>query len=171
MNDSSKLNDWLQIGGMLGVIGGLCFVGLQLSQDRQIAATDIVADSAAKRMYWAEIVSQNSEAWVHGLAGQELSSEDAAVFDALATSWELSHYSYYTSSNELSVSPDNRFVREWALELNTHPGLLEWWREYLSRMDYTSPNETSEWPDLVNAELDHLQSSAVRDRTTPGDSP
>jgi hypothetical protein len=35
--DSSKLNDWLQVTGLFGVMGSLLFVGLQLKQEQEIA--------------------------------------------------------------------------------------------------------------------------------------
>jgi hypothetical protein len=35
--NSSKINDWLQVVGLFGVIGSLMFVGLQMKQDREIA--------------------------------------------------------------------------------------------------------------------------------------
>jgi hypothetical protein len=38
--DSEKLNNWLQLIGMAGVIGSLLFVGLQLKQTQNIAVSD-----------------------------------------------------------------------------------------------------------------------------------
>ena len=35
--DSAKLNDWLHVVGLFGVIASLVFVGLQMKQDREIA--------------------------------------------------------------------------------------------------------------------------------------
>ncbi len=35
--DSAKLNEWLQVVGLFGVIASLLFVGLQMKQDREIA--------------------------------------------------------------------------------------------------------------------------------------
>ena len=35
--DSGKLNEWLQVVGLFGVIASLMFVGLQMKQDREIA--------------------------------------------------------------------------------------------------------------------------------------
>ena len=35
--DSAKLNDWLQVVGLFGVIASLIFVGLQMKQDREVA--------------------------------------------------------------------------------------------------------------------------------------
>ena len=160
--DSGKLYDWLQVGGLFAVLGGLIFVGLQLMQDRQIASTEVIAEAASRRMYWAELIGQNPEVWVKGLAGQPLSATEAVHFDALATSWELSHYSYFYNSNQLGVSADKRFVREWALELHTNPGLLEWWRAFQQRMNYTSPGDLaiSDWPMLVEEELARLEIKA-----------
>ena len=34
---TEKINDWLQIVGMVGIIGSLIFVGLQLKQSQDIA--------------------------------------------------------------------------------------------------------------------------------------
>ena len=35
--DSAKLNDWLQVIGLFGVIASLIFVGLQMKQEQEIA--------------------------------------------------------------------------------------------------------------------------------------
>lgn len=35
--DSARLNDWLQVIGLFGVIGSLIFVGMQMKQDHEIA--------------------------------------------------------------------------------------------------------------------------------------
>jgi len=39
--DSSKINDWLQVVGLFGVIGSLLFVGLQMKQEHEIALSQI----------------------------------------------------------------------------------------------------------------------------------
>ena len=38
--NTEKINDWLQIAGLAGVIGSLIFVGLQLKQTQAIALSD-----------------------------------------------------------------------------------------------------------------------------------
>ena len=38
--NATKLNDWLQVIGLFGVIGSLIFVGLQMQQDRAIALSE-----------------------------------------------------------------------------------------------------------------------------------
>jgi hypothetical protein len=110
-------------------------------------------------MYWAELIGQNPDVWIKGLAGQPMSATEAVHFDALATSWELSHYSYFYNSNNMDVSTDIRFVREWALELHTNPGPLAWWRAFRQRINYTSPRDEdiSDWPVQVEEELAQLE--------------
>ena len=60
--DSAKLNDWLQVIGLFGVIASLIFVGLQMKQDREIALSvaeqsrteltiELVTDWAANPYY------------------------------------------------------------------------------------------------------------------------
>ena len=44
---SSKLNDWLQVIGLFGVIASLVFVGLQMMQDREIALSAIYQERAS----------------------------------------------------------------------------------------------------------------------------
>ena len=45
--DSKKLNDWLQVVGVFGVILSLIFVGLEIQQSREIAIADIHQQKAA----------------------------------------------------------------------------------------------------------------------------
>jgi hypothetical protein len=142
----------------IGVIGGLIFVGLQLKQDSDIAERATLFDATNSRLQWAELVRESGEVWVKGLAGEELTDYEYAEFDALATAWELSHYTYYRAQELVSLDP-SRFVREWALELDSHPGLLNWWHRYRKRMDYTDPDSDQSWPISVDAELQRLSAS------------
>jgi hypothetical protein len=45
--NSSKINDWLQVVGLFGVIASLVFVGLQMRQDREIALSEAYQDRTA----------------------------------------------------------------------------------------------------------------------------
>ena len=38
--NSGKINDWLQVVGLFGVVASLLFVGLQMKQDQEIAMSD-----------------------------------------------------------------------------------------------------------------------------------
>ena len=45
--NSEKINDWLQVAGLAGVIGSLIFVGLQLKQAQAIALSDVYQNRTA----------------------------------------------------------------------------------------------------------------------------
>jgi hypothetical protein len=60
--DSAKLNDWLQVIGLFGVIGSLIFVGLQMKQDREIALAGTYQDRTAAVAETLSSVSSNKEA-------------------------------------------------------------------------------------------------------------
>jgi len=45
--NSAKVNDWLQIAGLFGVMGSLVFVGLQLQQTQSIALSETYASRSA----------------------------------------------------------------------------------------------------------------------------
>jgi hypothetical protein len=60
--DSAKLNDWLQVIGLFGVIASLTFVGLQMKQDREIALAATYQDRTAAVAETILSVSSNREA-------------------------------------------------------------------------------------------------------------
>jgi len=152
-----KNTDWKSTAELIGIaaiVASLIFVGLQLKQDRDVAERTVLFSATEARFQWAELVRESSGVWNKGLAGEELTDEERTEFDALASSWELAHYTYYRAQ-ELAFLDSSRFVREWALELYTHTGLLEWWRRFQVRMSYTNPAGSS-WHVLVDDELERL---------------
>ena len=143
----------------VGVIAGLVFVGLQLKQDRKVAEITSLLDGTNTRMYWVELVRESPEVWVKGLAGEPLSPMEAAEFEQVAISWELFHYTAYVTQPILGIDP-MKFVREWALQLYSHPGLLAWWERYRKRSLYTqptSPSDPNPWFDAVDEEMKRLE--------------
>ena len=153
-----ELNDWLQVAGLFGVLGGLIFVGLQVRQERQVAQTETIYQANDTRMYWAELITSNSDVWVKGLAGETLSRTEEAEFNAMAVAWELTQYSSWYSNVLLSQQPPERFAKGAALELYTYPGLLAFWRRLVERDIQIDPTAaTDPWFSSVNAEIDRLE--------------
>jgi len=149
----------LSILSNLGVLAGLVFVGLQLQQDRKIAESTLLFDATNTRMYWVELVRESPKVWTKGLAGEPLTPTEAAEFEQVAISWELFHYTAYVVQPLFDID-STKYVREWALQLHTHPGLMGWWERYRQRMHYIAspaPNEGNPWFDAIDAEMEHLQ--------------
>ena len=59
--DSAKLNDWLQVIGLFGVIASLIFVGLQMRQAHEIAVSEVYQARAALEMEFATAAANNPE--------------------------------------------------------------------------------------------------------------
>ena len=86
MVDTSKINEWLQVVGMFGVIASLIFVGLQMKQTQQIALSST---------YQARS-DASVEALVAAISSPEFLSASAKIYtnnsDALtmqeAVAWE-----------------------------------------------------------------------------------
>jgi hypothetical protein len=154
------LGQTISIFANVGVIAGLIFVGVQLAQDRRIAEQDTLFNAVDSRMYWAELVRDSEGVWIKGLAAEPLTAVEAKEFEALATAWELSHYTYFRGQQLAQLEP-SRFVREWALELNTHPGLMRWWQGYRKKFLYTqaaAPGENT-WFAAIDEEMERLEAN------------
>ncbi len=156
-----ELNDWLQVVGIFAVLGGLIFVGLQLSLDRQVALTEGTEAATSNRQYWAELVNTNAEVWVKGLAGDPLSATEAVRFDALASARAMIYFNSFSRAGRGGAQPPQRFVIEAAWELHGNPGFLKWWIEDRNRLDTTRQRldlPDTIWSTLVKEELQRLES-------------
>ncbi len=155
---SKELNDWLQVVGLFGVLGGLIFVGLQDRQDRQIALIEGVQAGTDDLKYWAELMDTSAELWAKGLADESLSEADAIRFEALASALELQYFNAWNRQVLLGV-PERaeRWVREAALDFSTHPGLMKFWISHRERQALVAPDRSLEWEDAVSSEIDRLQ--------------
>jgi len=161
-----ELNDWLQVIGLFGVLGGLIFVGLQLSLDRQVAVAERSRGDTANAQYWAELLTNNTDVWIKSLAGDPLSESEAAQFDALATArMRLFFDSNIQGRYGLSQSPQFAAARAARL-IHESPGLQRWWSEDRSRLDearQVAGLPSSTWGTAVDTELERLNRQLLGD--------
>jgi hypothetical protein len=164
--DSKKLNDWLQVAGLFGVLAGLVFVGLQLSLDRQVAAVSGTEASTARAQHWAELVNANADVWFKGLAGEPLSEIESGRFSALAFSRQLNFFNNFNrASRGLAGTEPQRWVLDFAIELYENPGFRRWWVEFKRRAEARNErlgNPDGGWIALVDDELSRLQAVGSR---------
>jgi hypothetical protein len=143
----------------VGVIGGLIFVGMQLSQDRDIAIQQMVYTSTDQFSNWAELVTNNSDLWSKGLSGEPLTSGEEEQFNALAEAWHMRHYSgFYGTSQVGRAGIGPSFPREAARKIHENPGLLRWWRSFAEFQ--REVGRGGGYDDLVNEELRRLGSQS-----------
>ena len=61
----------------------------------------------------------------------------------------------------MGIDP-TKFVREWALQLYSHPGLFVWWQGHKKKIAYVDPllpGENSPWFDAVDEETKRLEAN------------
>lgn len=128
--ESTKLNDWLQVIGLFGVIATLVFVGIQLRQDHSIALANTYQARTASLVESFHARAANSNALSAELRFLGINPSDpvsrrsinipesagtmteleyrAGIFVALATwlQWNNLHYQY-----ELGFMPEDSWLR------------------------------------------------------------
>ena len=135
---SRRLEDWLQIIGLFGIVGSLIFVGLQMKQDREIALSEIwqartaavvaAISTAASNEILMSSFAKNANGNLAGITPVEEQVARWHTFSAMFL-WESSHYQYTLGfmpeehwmrvRNALKVELQNPFLGPMMLELST----------------------------------------------------
>lgn len=140
-----------------GVIAGLVFVGLQLRQDQLIARQQTMFTTADHSLYWAELVTSNSELWFKGLTGEPLAPRETESFNTLAEAWIIHLITAFAGTSQLSpLGVEGVFVQKASLKLHENPGLMRWWQSFRERVRIA--DQQFGFVDLVNRELERLSS-------------
>ena len=112
---SRRLEDWLQIAGMFGIVGSLIFVGLQMKQDREIALSEIwqartaaVVEATSSASSNEMLMSAFAKSASGNLAEVTTVEEQAAHWHTFSSMylWENSHYQY-----TLGFLPEEHWMR------------------------------------------------------------
>lgn len=159
--DSAKLNDWLQIVGMLAIVASLVFVGLQVKQSQSIG-------EGAQAVAWMEVavsareaIASHSDIWVRGCMGDELTAADEAAFAQLFRAYTQAKYFGWLSGKQ-GIVDTNPNVQAYAYAANVHryPGFADMaasWRDWSREGMPNDDENVVEFVSIVNARLDKLQ--------------
>lgn len=128
--DTSKLNDWLQVVGLFGVIASLIFVGLQMKQDRAIATADGDLANAANKIERNTAVLEHPDIWARGLSGAELTEREAVIFrNLVGNSYDVAFFEA-SRMYRLGVTPiGDTVVADFTVFLLRYPGARRVWLE------------------------------------------
>ena len=161
MVDTSKINEWLQVVGMFGVIASLIFVGLQMKQTQQIALSgtyqarsDATVESLTSVINSPEFLSASAK--VYANKSNELTMQEAVAWEyylgASMTMFENNHQQY-----EMGFLSEEHWQRNVAelkctFELPLNRQMMENWfyRESFMNVidaivDQASDNRTGCW--------------------------
>ena len=121
--DSAKLKDWMQVIGFFELIASLIFVGLQIRQDQEIAIVEAVSHRFENAEALTNLVSENSIIWTRGLDGEELSTEDFAIFSAITKVVEEHYRQMYIRYQRIGPFTREDAARDYAYVLYHRPTL------------------------------------------------
>lgn len=101
----------------------------QTEQNNLIALNQQLQTTTSDSLNWAALIVENTETWTKGIAGAPMNELELAQFEVLAEAWFMGQFNTWISNRRLeNVAIARRIPRDVAIELQEHPGLLEFWR-------------------------------------------
>ena len=141
---SEKLNDWLQILGMAGIIASLVFVGIQLKQSQEIAIAGQNQERQSVAVdYYAALIQIDEVVDVYGASHREHLDKDIGAENSRSD--RFVGLSYIRSRIRLSIYDNNHFQFEAGFMTK------ESWQPYLN----LTKNVCSEGRDEAKIMLNH----------------
>ena len=123
-----KSIDWKTVVesiGIAAIVTSLVFVGIQLQQDRDLAQVSSYGSVAESAIGLSELVQGDSEVWVRGLNGEELTDAELAVFMSMIRAVENRYMNFiirWEASGDEKFDPETH-VRIFAYYIYMYPGL------------------------------------------------
>jgi len=139
-----KSIDWKSIAeliGMSAIVVSLVFVGIQLQQDRDLAQVSSYGSVAESTNGLSELVQNNSEVWVRGLNGEELSDQESAVFMSIIRAVEHRYMNFivrWRASRRQEILDPQNHVRQFAYYIYMYPGLRKVYEDELKAGQHRS---------------------------------
>jgi hypothetical protein len=123
----STWKDTAELVGIAAIVASLIFVGMQMRQDQQIAEAEIYAQSNQLAIELASLVNQDRDVWQRGIAGEELSKEDEAVFENIYMAIQLNYGGIWQRATRLDTRSPDSVAKQFAYLIYAHPGLRRMW--------------------------------------------
>lgn len=166
-----KSFDWkstAELIGMIAIVSSLVFVGVQLQQDRELTQVSTFGSVVESNNALAGLIQAQSDVWVRGLDGDELTNSEKAIFSSMVQAVQ-SHYTNlmlrWTAGTTGRLDPQVA-AQNLAYYVYIYPGLRRAFGEEIEISDlrnsaYETPNPRRL---LRSRVLTHLQ---WLDETTP----
>jgi hypothetical protein len=128
--DFKMFNEIAELIGIVAIVASLVFVGMQLRQSQRIALAEVEGTVTTASIEMASLMSDNSEVWHRGIAGEELDASEARVFEGIVIA--LSDRAWALQSQFKLLDDDVKAeakVHEFAAFLHARPGARRVWTE------------------------------------------
>lgn len=125
--DSSKLHDWLQIVGLVAVVGSLIFVGLQLKQAEDIALAEAVESTATRGIELRALIASHTDTWQKACRGQELNKSEKLIAANIYFSYLQSNFNTWVRYETTGIGGINSryLIDAYAANLHRYPGFRQ----------------------------------------------
>jgi hypothetical protein len=138
-----RLQDWLQIIGLVGVITSLIFVGLQFQQDQRIAVGEILGGIAASGPDLQMQSTEHAEVLSKAAKNVELSDTELVVLRQLVEIQETNLFLQSLAIRSFSDQPINTGDLLFVSFLFRHPAAREQWEQHVADIErYVDPLRT-----------------------------
>lgn len=154
-----KLFTWREIAEVIGItaiVASLVFVGLEMRQSRDIAIGEGNLANAAVQIERNNAISEYSDIWSRGNAGEPLSSNEVVIFQNLVKNTEI--HAFMEAMRLLRVDFDeaaDRVTAEFSLFLFQNPLARQVWTETEDNRAKHLPSSAARvnWNSLVRTNL------------------
>ena len=159
--DSDKINDWLQIVGMFGIMASLIFVGVQVRQTQVIGEGESAIQFFEATIAGRQLFVDNIDVWIKGCAGEKMSIAEDAQFTHMYRGYMQGSYFAWMSArhNILELNPDD-VVYPFAANVHRYPGLARIglsWREWAAEGMKYGLESGHDFANAINARVAELQ--------------
>jgi hypothetical protein len=141
--NSSKLRDWLELVGMVGIVVSLVFVGLQLRQSEAAAQIELSESTATRGVELSTLMTENTDVWLRACAGEELTTQEQAIANHIFFRYFQGNFNSWVRYETTGVGAleSSFLVDAFAANIHRYPGfrgiLFSWtaWAEKGARVN------------------------------------
>jgi hypothetical protein len=124
--DSAKVNDWLQIVGLTGIMASLIFVGMQVRQTQQAGQGQEVSGFLELSLALRSLQLENIAVWQKVCAGEELEGVERQAGALLFKAYlEFNYVGGIANQVNLMQAEHNLFAYRLAANLHRYPGFTK----------------------------------------------
>jgi hypothetical protein len=123
-----NLRNWLEVIGIFGVLVSLLFVGVQLRQDKELGASEVVGSWMEQGSSLRTLIASNADTWYRACLGEDLQKSEKIIAQAIwqqygqyqFSRWTMSQTGIFKSERAAQVAANNV-----AMHLVSFPALRE----------------------------------------------
>ena len=128
-------DEWVQGIGLLGIIGSLIFVGLQLRQAEDVALSDLGESSITWGIELSSLIADHADVWQRACLGDELSPSEQVIAGNIFSRYMQSNFNSWVRLESTDVGHyDSSFLSgAFAANFHRYPGfrkMTESWGDW-----------------------------------------